>query len=275
MASPTEITVPQLARLIGTPDAPAIVDVRTDEDHPADPRMIPASRRRPHADPARWARLYAGKPVVVASEKGRKLSHGAAAWLRQLGVRAEVLESGMAAWRDAGHMLVRSDALPPRGPEGGTVRVTRERPKIHRIAWLIRRFVDPDAVFLFVRAAEVEAVGERFAATPFDIDGVLWSHRGEACSFDTMLAEIGLDAPPLVRMAGIVRGADTARPDLAPQAAGLLAVPLGLSRMFRDDRARLEAGMLVYDALYRWARNATDETRNWPAPAATEHGVAA
>jgi rhodanese-related sulfurtransferase len=277
MASPTEITVPQLARLVGTPDAPAIVDVRTDEDVAGDPRMIPGARLRPYADAPEWARLYAGKPVVTVCEKGLKLSHGAAAWLRQLGVAAEALEGGLVAWREAGQMLFRSEALPPRRADGRTVWLTRERPKIDRIAcpWLIRRFVDPDAVFLFVRASEVEAVADRFGATPFDVDGVFWSHRGETCSFDTMLAEFGLDAPPLLHLAEIVRGADTARPDIAPQAAGLLAVSLGLSRMFRDDLAQLDAGMLLYDALYRWARDATDETHNWPAPATSTRRVPA
>ena len=274
MASPTEITVQQLARLVGTPDAPFIVDVRTDEDHAADPRTIPGARRRPHAAVAHWAGAYAGRPVVVHCEMGLKLGHGTAAWLRQLGVRAEVLEGGIAAWREAGQPLVRADAV-ARDPGGRTVWVTRERPKIDRIAcpWLIRRFVDPDAVFLFVRASEVEAVADRFGATPFDVDGVFWSHRGQACSFDTMLLELGLDAPPLLRLAEIVRGADTARPDIAPQAAGLLAVSLGLSRMFRDDLAQLEAGMLVYDALYRWARDAADETHNWPAPGGRQRVV--
>ena len=277
MASPTEITVPQLSRLVGTPDAPAIIDVRTDEDHAADPRMIPASRRRAHAEAPEWSGLYAGQAVVVVCEKGLKLSHGAAAWARQLGVRAEVLEGGIAAWREAGQMLVGAEALPAPGPDGRTVWVTRERPKIDRIAcpWLIRRFVDPDAAFLFVRASEVAAVAERFGATPFDVEGVFWSHRGETCSFDTMLVELGLEAPALLHLAEIVRGADTARPELAPQAAGLLAVSLGLSRMFRDDLAQLEAGMLIYDAFYRWARDATDETHNWPAPGGAQRPVPA
>ena len=153
---------------------------------------------------------------------------------------------------------------------GRTVWVTRARPKIDRIAcpWLIRRFVDPGAVMLFVAPAEVPAVAERFGATPFDIegDGIFWSHRGELCTFDVMVEEFGLTAlPALTHLARIVRGADTARPDLAPEAAGLLAVSLGLSRMYRDDLAQLEAGMLIYDALFRWCRDATGETHNWPA----------
>jgi hypothetical protein len=138
---------------------------------------------------------------------------------------------------------------------------------VDRIAcpWLIRRFVDPAAVFLFVAPSEVPAVAERFGAAPFDVEGVEWSHRGELCTFDTMLREWGLETEALSRLAAIVRGADTARPDLAPQAAGLLAASLGLSRMHRDDLRQLEAGMALYDAFYRWCRDATEETHNWPA----------
>jgi hypothetical protein len=121
-------------------------------------------------------------------------------------------------------------------------------------------------VFLFVAPAEVGAVAERFDATPFDVEDVFWSHRGETCTFDTMLTEFGLETAPLLRLAAIVRGADTARPDLAPEAAGLLAASLGLSRMYADDLEQLAAGLLLYDAFYRWARDATDETHNWPNP---------
>ena len=146
--------------------------------------------------------------------------------------------------------------------------MTRARPKVDRIACpsLIRRFVDPQAVFLFVAPTEVLGVAQRFGATPFDVEGddVVWSHRGETCTFDTMVEEFGLGTEPLLRLATIVRGADTARPELAPEAAGLLAASLGLSRMHADDLAQLEAGMALYDAFYRWCRDATDETHNWP-----------
>jgi hypothetical protein len=121
-------------------------------------------------------------------------------------------------------------------------------------------------VFLFVNHSDVQGVADRFQATPFDIegDGVFWSHRGERCTFDVMLEEFGLGGvDPLARLAVIVRGADTGRLDLAPEAPGLLAASLGLSRMFAEDLAQLEAGMLVYDAFYRWCRDATDETHNW------------
>jgi hypothetical protein len=164
--------------------------------------------------------------------------------------------------------VVTKAKLPPRDAQGRTLWVTRSRPKIDRIAcpWLIRRFIDPNAVFLFVPTSEVQAVAERFDATPFDIegDGVFWSHRGELCTFDVMIQEFGLTTEPLQRLATIVRGADTALLDLAPEAPGLLAASLGLSRMFADDLAQLEAGMLLYDAFYRWCRDATDETHNWP-----------
>ena len=128
----------------------------------------------------------------------------------------------------------------------------RERPKVDRVAcpWLIRRFVDPSAVFHYVAPEWVRDIAEETGATPFDIDGVVYSHRGEMCSFDTMLDEFGLDTPALRRMARIVRGADTARPDLEPQAAGLLAILLGLSAMESDD-IRLQRGNHFYDARRR------------------------
>jgi hypothetical protein len=107
-------------------------------------------------------------------------------------------------------------------------------------------------------------VAERFGAVPFDIEGVFWSHRGDHCTFDTMIEEWGLATEPLERLALIVRGADTARPDLAPEAPGLLAASLGLSRMYADDLEQLEIGLTLYDAFYRWCRDATDETHNWP-----------
>ena len=159
-----------------------------------------------------------------------------------------------------------TDKLPPRNAHGRTLWITRERPKIDRIAcpWLIRRFVDPAALFLFVAPSEVLGVAEQFGGAPFDIEGVFWSHRGEACTLDVMIDELGFASPALLRLATIVRGADTARLDLAPEAPGLLAASLGLSRMFADDLEQLDAGMTLYDAFYRWSRDATSETHNWP-----------
>jgi len=269
MAAPDTITAAQLARLIGTQDAPLILDVRTDAEKAADPRALPASLARDPHSVADWAGDYAGQAVIVADRQGAKLSQGVAAWLRQAGARAEYLEGGFDAWAEAGGLLIRPDHVPARDPHGRTVWVTRARPKIDRIAcpWLIRRFIDPKAIFLFVSLPEVAGVAERFSATPFDLEGVFWSHRGERCTFDVMLEEFGLDSPALARLAVIVRGADTDRLDIAPEAAGLLAASLGLSRMYRDDIAQLDAAMGLYDAFYRWARDATSETHTWPAGA--------
>jgi len=262
------ISPDKLVRLIGTPKCPALIDVRTDDDFEADPRLIPGSLRHPFAEVSDWASEWTGRNVVVICQKGLKLSHGVAAWLRHHGVPSDSLEGGVLAWAEAGLPMVAQSKLPPRNRHGQTVWVTRSRPKIDRIAcpWLIRRFVDPRAVFLFVAASEVQSVAERFGATPFDIEGenVFWSHRGEFCTFDVMVQEFGLGTEPLRRLATIVRGADTARLDLAPEAAGLLAASLGLSRMYSDDLAQLEAGLALYDAFYRWCRDATDETHNWP-----------
>jgi rhodanese-related sulfurtransferase len=266
MSSINTISAEKLVRLVGTPKGPVLIDVRTDEDFGADPRLVPGSRRRPFAGAPDWARDFAGRSAVVICQRGLKLSHGAAAWLRHEGVPADALDGGFEAWRDAKLPLVPDEKLPQRDASGRTVWVTRSRPKVDRIAcpWLIRRFVDPGAVFLFVPPTEVEAVAARFAATPFDIENVFWSHRGDRCTFDVMVEELGLQSAPLLRLAAIVRGADTARLDLAPEAAGLLAASLGLSRMYADDIEQVEAGMLLYDAFYRWCRDATDETHNWP-----------
>jgi rhodanese-related sulfurtransferase len=268
MSSFNTISVEKLARLIGTPKCPVLIDVCTDEDFAANPRSVPGAIRRSHNTVPDWAHEFTGRSVVAICDKGLKLSHGVAAWLRHEGIIADVLEGGIQAWSQAGLPMVPKAVLPPRDPQGRTIWVTRSRPKIDRIAcpWLIRRFIDANAVFLFVPTSEVQAVAERFGATPFDIEGegIFWSHRGELCTFDVMIQEFGLTTEPLLQLATIVRGADTARPDLAPQAPGLLAASLGLSRMFADDLAQLEAGLLLYDAFYRWCRDATDETHNWP-----------
>ncbi|MGE5232821.1 MAG: chromate resistance protein ChrB domain-containing protein [Acidobacteriota bacterium] len=143
--------------------------------------------------------------------------------------------------------------------------VTRERPKIDRVAcpWLIARFIDPQAEFLFVPASEVAATAARTGAVPFDVAGVELSHDGPRCSFDAFLDKYRLEDPALAEIATIVRGADTARLDLAPQAAGLLAISLGLSQLFPDDHEQLRHGFVVYDALYAWLRHAREETHTW------------
>ena len=277
MSSFNSISADKLWRLIGVPHGPALIDVRGKDAFAPDPRFIPGAIRRPHRTVSEWAPEFAGRSAVVICENGRGQSEGAAAWLRDGGAAsAEVLAGGHSAWAQAGLPLVPEGKLPSRDPQGRTVWVTRSRPKIDRIAcpWLIRRFVDPAAVFLFVAPAEVLAVAERFNGAPFDVEGVFWSHRGERCTFDTIIDELGLQTPPLAKLATLVRAADTDRLDLVPEAAGLLAASLGLSRMYSDDLEQLAAGMALYDAFYRWARDASDETHDWPInkPAKTAGG---
>jgi hypothetical protein len=159
----------------------------------------------------------------------------------------------------------------PRPLEKGPTRwVTRERPKIDRIAcpWLILRFVDPSAQFLYVPPADVLKVAAETGATAYDIPGVHFTHEGEHCSFDAFIKHYQLDAPGLAQLAAIVRGADTSRLDLTPQSAGLFAISLGLSAVFRDDHAMLRAGLTIYDALYEWCRAHQGEAHSWP-PAMT------
>jgi len=144
--------------------------------------------------------------------------------------------------------------------------ITRERPKIDRIAcpWLISRFIDPAAEFLYVPASDVLKVAGETGATPYDIPGVEMTHVGELCSFDAFMAKHSLVEPALKQLAIIVRGADTSRLDLAPQSAGLYAVSLGLSQVFKDDHQMLRHGMVVYEALYAWCKTCQAETHNWP-----------
>jgi rhodanese-related sulfurtransferase len=260
MSGQLSFSCEKLAKLIGTPFAPAIIDVRLEEDFQLDPRLLPTSKRVGHLDWKSVAENHAGQFVVIVCQRGAKLSHGFAAQLRIFGVEAVSLSGGFESWNAAGLPLIPQSSIP------GSQWVTRQRPKIDRIAcpWLIRRFVSRDATFLFVPTEDVEGVAQRFGATPFDMPSGFWSHEGPLCTFDKMLKAFNLQTKALMRLSTIIRAADTDRLQDAPEAAGLLAISLGLSRQFSDDLAQLEAGMAIYDALYRWCRDATDETHNWP-----------
>ena len=259
MAAFNEISPTNLMRLIGTPACPPLIDVCIDTDFDADPYLIPTAIRHAHTNLDPLTDQHSNAAIIIC-QKGKKLSHGVAAYLRDNGIDAQVLQGGKHAWKEAD--LPRTQAAKIPGP----LWVTRHRPKIDRIAcpWLIRRFVDPTARFLFVPASEVIAVAEKFGATPFGVPDVDWTHQGTDCTFDVMVREFGLNHPALAALATIVRAADTNRHDLAPQAAGLLAILVGLSRMYRDDTAQLNAGMVIYDALYRWARDGQSEGHGWP-----------
>jgi hypothetical protein len=144
--------------------------------------------------------------------------------------------------------------------------ITRERPKIDRIAcpWLIARFIDPEAEFLYVPADTVFRVAEERGAIPYDIPGAELSHVGKLCSFDAFLQKYRLTDPALHQLAAIICGADTSRLDLTPQSPGLYAISLGLSYNFTNDHEMLKHRLVIYDALYAWCRHCQGETHNWP-----------
>jgi rhodanese-related sulfurtransferase len=267
MSSINTISVDKLTRLIGTAHCPVLVDVRTEDDFNANPRLIPSSMRRSHADPSDWAQEFAGRSAIAICQRGAKLSQGVAAWLRHAGVPADALEDGFEGWRKANLPLVPAAKMPPLDKQGRTVWVTRARPKIDRVAcpWLIRRFIDPNAEFIYVPKDQVLAVAQQTGGIPYDIDGVEFTHEGERCSFDTILRIYEIKDPALDHLATIVRGADTSRHDLSPQCGGLFAISLGLSANFPDDHEMLKHGMVIYDALYTWCRSLQAETHNWPA----------
>lgn len=240
---------------LGAAAAPVVIDLREPVEFTADEHMIAGAVHRDPHRVAEWSReLPAGRPVVLYCAAGGAASRDAAALLRGFGHDARWLEGRLAGWAARG--------LPRRRTRGlkSDKWVTRARPKIDRIAcsWLIRRFIDPVAEFLYVPSEHVFAVAAETGAVPFDLPGAEpFAHREEFCSFDAFLDVYGIADPALDALARIVRGADTARLDLAPQSAGLLAVSPGLSALQADDHRMLEAGMTVYDALYAWCRSET------------------
>jgi rhodanese-related sulfurtransferase len=245
---------------LGAEGAPVIVDVRPASDFAsADVLVAGAFHRSPERIEEWRADLASGRQVVTYCMHG-ETGQSVAAALSRAGLQAAFLEGGLSAWLARG--------LPTRRNMGPSPAkwVTRERPKIDRIAcpWLIRRFIDPTAEFIYVPKDQVLAVAKQTGAIPYDIDGVEFTHEGERCSFDTILRIYEIKDPPLDHLATIVRGADTSRHDLSPQCAGLFAISLGLSANFPDDHEMLRHGMIMYDALYTWCRNLQAETHNWP-----------
>jgi hypothetical protein len=224
--------------------------------------LLVSASHHPADDVEQWRKdLPIGRLVVVCCVHGGEASQRAAATLGVAGIDAMYLDGGISAWQE--------QQMPSRRNIGTTPSkwVTREHPKIDRIAcpWLIRRFIDPKAEFIYVPTDRVRAVATETGGTPYDIDGVEFTHEGERCSFDTILRIYDIHDPALDRLATIVRGADTSRHDLAPQCGGLFAISLGLSANFSDDHAMLAHGMTIYDALYTWCRSLQSETHNWPA----------
>ena len=274
MLSPSfSISPKDLWHAIATHDAPQLVDVRRRDAYEQSPQLLPGALWRDAGKTqSRSTDFDRDRPIEAACKAGHEMSQTAVAQLRADGFDARVLEGGYEAWAKAGLPFVAKAELDRLTPKRPGLWVTRRRPKIDRIAcpWLIRRFLDPQARVLFVDPEQVASVARESGGVPFDIKDVELSHEGGRCSFDTMLKLFGLEGEPsLARLALIVRGAYTARPDFAAEAAGLHAISLGLSALADDDdHGLLERGFIVYDALFAWLRFAAEERHNWPAKAA-------
>jgi rhodanese-related sulfurtransferase len=256
----SSISASELRSELAGRDVPIVIDVRRGPAFLESEATISGALRRDPEQVRAWAKsLPSAKAVVVYCVRGHEVSQGAAAALNEAGIAARYLEGGFEGWKASQGPL---DSKPR---NGSTRWVTRERPKIDRIAcpWLVARFVDADAEFHYVPAKDVLSAAKERDALPYDIPDVHFSHDGELCSFDAFLKHYRLTDPALADLAVIVRGADTARLDLAPQAAGLAAISLGLSRNFADDHEMLKHGMVMYDALYTWCRQGKEEVHTW------------
>ncbi|MSQ88450.1 MAG: sulfurtransferase [Betaproteobacteria bacterium] len=249
------ISASSLRQSLASGRPPLVIDVRNNERFRDAPDLIRGALRRDPLRVTEWSRSLPDEAdVIVYCVHGHEVSQSAA---KVLGAR--YLEGGIEAWRKSSGELFGK-------PKGGSSRwVTRERPKIDRIAcpWLVKRFIDPEAEFLYVPTPEVQRVASECEAVPYDIPGVEFTHQGELCSFDAFVTRYRLQDPALDELALIVRGADTGRLDLAPQCAGLAAVSLGLSRLYTDDHEMLRHGMVMYDALYRWCKEGKQEIHTW------------
>lgn len=260
------ISADDLYRRLGTAAALLVVDVPRTPAYDADDRVIVDAVRCAPDEVAEWAHKHADRrSVVTYCVHGHEVSQQAAETLRGVGIDARYLAGGIGAWVER-NLPTRRKADARRAQW-----VTRERPKTDRVAcpWLIRRFIDPEASFLFVPTERVFDVARVTGAIAYDIPGSEpFSHDGEQCSFDAFLKVYGISDPALDHLAVIVRGADTSRPELAPQSPGLLALSLGLSTNFTNDHAMLDHGLTMYDAFYAWCRSCQDEKHNWTPAAA-------
>jgi rhodanese-related sulfurtransferase len=252
---------------LGRAASPLVIDVRRAQAFDADSVVVAGAIWRDPFAVGDWLKfLPRQRNIIVYCVHGHEISKNVCADLRAAGLDAFFLEGGIEAWQAEHGPTIRKRAefSVPSLVNAPSKWITRERPKIDRIAcpWLIRRFIDPLAEFIFVPSAQVLSEARRLAATPYDIPGAVISHRADQCSFDALIDDFGINDPALHELAVIVRAADTDSLALAPQAAGLLAVSLGLSALYDDDHDMLEHGMLVYDALYAWLRSARGEAHN-------------
>ena len=254
---PLSLEPQDLTDLMAAGRNPAVVDARKLEAYQASDVVIATAVWRDPVSVHEWSdTLNDDRGVVVYCIHGHQMSQSVAALLRANGLPARYLVGGIDGFVEAGGPTIARESLPERGPDGRTRWVTRARPKIDRIAcpWLVRRFIDPDAAFLYVEAEHVHAVAGVTGAIPFDVDGADLTHKDDRCSFDAFLERFSINNPGVDALAEIVRGADTGRPELTPESAGLLAVSRGLAALHTDDIDMLDAGMKVYDALYAECR---------------------
>lgn len=263
------ITAEQLWSSFGGTDAPIVIDARRRDAYEAEDYVIPGAIWWDHMKTDEIGALdTGGRDMVICCVHGHQVSQAAAAVLRAAGKNVRVLRGGVEAWKTAGLPTRRRKNLPDISGGSPSRWVTRRRPKIDRIAcpWFIRRFIDPTAEILYVDADQVLKTAEEIGAIAFDVEGGEITHDGDRCSFDVLLDRSGIGDPALAQLATIIRGADTSKLDLAPEAAGLLAMSIGISAIAgEDDRLSLSMGMTLYDALYAWRRKSPKETHNWPA----------
>ena len=263
----TSSTVAALLTQHGSAAAPLIIDVRRQAAFAGDPQIIAGATWRDPFTTNDWAKyLPRHHNVLLYCVHGHEISKNATAALCAEGIQACYLEGGIEAWRTAAGTTTKKSVHPaiPSPANLPSIWVTRERPKIDRIAcpWLVRRFIDPLAEFVYVPASEVLDYATQHKAIAYDVPNVQFTHRGDLCSFDALMADFDLHDAALDDLARIVRGADTGMLDLTPQSHGLLAVSLGLSALYRNDHEMLKHGMVIYDALYAWLKSARAEIHN-------------
>jgi rhodanese-related sulfurtransferase len=248
------VSAAELYSHFGTASAPVLVDVRRQDAFDADERLIIGAMRHAPEGVDRWSgELPFSHTIVAYCSHGSDISQDVATTLRAAGITAAYLEGGISAWQEM--------KLPTRRKLRGRADnkwVTREHPKIDRIAcpWLVSRFINPSAEFIYVPPDQVTGVAEQIGGIPYDIKGAEFGHVGDHCSFDAIVRIFDIKDPALDRVATVVRGADTSRRDLAPECEGLYAISFGLSANFPDDHEMLRHGLVIYDALYTWCRKA-------------------
>jgi len=251
LGSTPSISCTELYSRLGTAAAPILLDVRRQEAFSKDgSQIVGAFHRAPEAVES-WSRdLPAGRPIIAYCVHGHEVSQGVAAKLQQAGFEAAFLDGGITGWQETG--------LPTRKKLGPAENkwVTREHPKIDRIAcpWLVSRFINPLAEFIYVPPRDVTKVAGDIGGTPYDIEGADFGHVGDRCSFDAIIRIFEIKDAALDHLATIVRGADTSRTNLTPQCEGLIAISYGLSANHSDDDEMLKHGLIIYDALYSWCR---------------------